>query len=153
MEKRYKRRSTQRNLDLGREISIHRDVFNHIEKTMASMGVAVPKLLEATARYIMEQVDTSCPLTSEDVWDTFTPSKKKEIEWRIRIFIKSCAAMGIFLRDVEAYYNAKEDKVIFLDFGQAYRADPSLEFKLESGALLPPSIMARLRDVANYVSE
>ena len=153
MEKRYKRRSNQKNLDLGREISIHREVANHIEKTMASMGVGVPKLLEATARYIMEQVDTSCPLTSEDVWDTFSPSKQKEIEWRVRIFIKSCAAMGIFLRDVEAYYNAKEDKVIFLDFGQAYKAEPSLQFKIESGALLPASIMERLRDVKAHTDE
>jgi hypothetical protein len=144
VEKKHKRRSNQRFLDLQQEIILHREIAGHIEKTMKSMGVAVPKLLPATARYIMEEVDTSCPLNSEDVWDSFTDEKRKDIEWRLRIFIKSMASLGIFLRDVEAYYNAQADLITFLDFGQAYKGEPTAVFKIESAAIFPPSIMKRL---------
>ena len=158
MEKKYRRRNTQRAshrgvLDLQQEINLHREIAGHIEKTMKSMGVAVPKLLAGTSRYIMEQVDTSCPLNSEDVWDSFSQEKYKDIEWRLRIFIKSLASLGIFLRDVEAYYNAQADLIIFLDFGQAYKGEPTAVFKIESAAIFPPSIMKRLEGAVSRGDE
>jgi hypothetical protein len=158
VEKRYKAKRSQKNVDLEREKQYHADVYDIWSKEMRGLGIKVPFLFkDAPAhdrhRYIMEKVDSSQPMYDEDWWAGLDPSKQKDLEWRVRIFVKAMAAHGIFLRDVEGFYDAATDLINFLDFGQVYRADPTQIFRLESGSMLPGSVTMRIigSDRVNWV--
>lgn len=145
VEKRLKRKNTQKNANIEREREFHAEIEARMTAEMAGMRVAVPTLYDAgDGRYIMAKVDTSQPMYDEDWWDTLSGEKQKELEWRVRIVVKSFAAYGIFLRDVEAFYDKKSDLVYFLDFGQVYRGEPTNAFRFESASLLPPTVTIRL---------
>ena len=147
VEKRLKRKNTQKNANLERERAFHAEVAGIMAKEMSGMRVAVPTLFEtgeSTARYVMSKVDTSQPMYDEDWWNTLSAEKQKELEWRVRIVVKSFAARGIFLRDVECFYDKKVDLVYFLDFGQVYRGEPTNAFRFESASMLPPTVTIRL---------
>lgn len=156
VEKRLKAKRSQKNANLQREKEYHADVYAIWSKEMKGMGVSVPVLFDgrgAEGRYIMEKVNSSQPMYDEDWWATLAPEKQKDLEWRVRIFVKAMAAHGIFLRDVEGFYDSAADKITFLDFGQVYKGEPTQTFRLESASLLPGSATSRIigSDKINWV--
>lgn len=147
IEKRLKAKRAQKNANLQREKEYHADVYKIWSTEMKGMGVAVPALYEgrgAEDRYVMEKIDSNQPMYDEDWWGALSPSKQKELEWRVRIFIKAMAGHGIFLRDVEGFYDKASDLIYFLDFGQVYKGEPTNVFRLESASLLPGSVTSRI---------
>ena len=143
VEKRYRRQKLQK-ANISREIGFHMEIADIISKNLTSLGVVVPRIFVSPidSRYIMEKIDTSNPLSSQDFWDSLDPEKQRELEWRMRIFIKNFSSYGIFLKDVEAYYDTFNDLITVLDFGQVYRGEKTAEFKIESATLLPQSVIA-----------
>ena len=136
----YKKKQTQKN-DPQVEIEIHYEIAEHLTEEMSDLGVAVPSfIVDSQGRYRMRRIDTSKPMWEEDVWASLSANLQKEYLWRARIFLKSLAAYGIFLKDVEAYIQTNTDTIMFIDFGQAYRGAPTTTFHLESAAVLPYSI-------------
>ena len=86
------------------------------------------------------------PLSNESVWEKLSFEKQKDIEWRIRILIKSLASFGLFLRDVEAHYSMISDHIYLSNFKNTYCAEPTHHFRLLSDHLLPPSLTYYLRE-------
>ena len=136
----YKKKQTQKN-NSQVEHEIHYEITEHLSEEMADLGVAVPSfIIDSQGRYRMRRIDTSKPMWEEDVWASLSANLQKEYLWRARIFLKSLAAYGIFLKDVEAYIQTESDTIMFIDFGQAYRSKPTTTFYLESATVLPYSI-------------
>ena len=135
----YKKKQTQKN-DPQVELEIHYEIAEHLAEEMSDLGVAVPSfIVDSQGRYRMRRIDTSKPLWQEDVWDSLSANLQKEYLWRARIFLKSLAGYGLFLKNVEAYIQ-DDDTIMFIDFGDTYRAEPSTTFKIESSRVLPHSV-------------
>jgi hypothetical protein len=121
------------------EVNFHYQIYSHLENEMSDLGVAVPPFHIDNGYYRMRRIDTSKPLYDENVWASLTPNLQKEYLWRARIFLKSLAGYGLFLKNVEAYIQ-DDDTIMFIDFGDTYRAEPSTIFRIESSQVLPLSI-------------
>jgi len=127
--------------DQQAEIEIHYEVAKHLTEEMSDLGVAVPSfIIDSLGRYRMQRIDTSKPMWQEDVWESLSANLQKEYLWRARIFLKSLAAYGIFLKDVKAYIQTHSDTIMFIDFDQAYRGEPTTTFHLNSATVLPLSV-------------
>jgi len=121
------------------EIDFHYQIYSHLDNEMSDLGVAVPSFHVDGGLYRMRRIDTSKPLYDEDVWASLTANLQKEYLWRARIFLKSLAGYGLFLKNVEAYIQ-DDDTIMFIDFGDVYRAEPSTIFRIESSQVLPLSV-------------
>lgn len=121
------------------EANFHYEIYSHLDNEMSDLGVAVPSFHVDGGLYRMQRIDTSKPLYDEDVWASLNAKLQKEYLWRARIFLKSLAGYGLFLKNVEAYIQ-DDDTIMFIDFGDAYRTEPSTIFKIESSQVLPHSV-------------
>jgi RIO-like serine/threonine protein kinase len=134
VEKRLKRKGTQRLANLDTEQAFHQEI-QALVLEVPTLMIRVPRLLETGSKYVMELVDTSRPLWEEDVWGKI--ADPDTVRDRVLAFLKHVGGRGIVLQDVEAYLQA-DGSIVLLDFGQVHRG--SYSGTLSSASLLPPSV-------------
>ena len=134
VEKRLKRKGTQRLANLDTEQAFHQEIQTLVLEVPTLM-IRVPRLLETGSKYVMELVDTTRPLWEEDVWGKI--ADPDTVRDRVLAFLKHVGERGIVLQDVEAYLQT-DGSIILLDFGQVHRGSSS--GTLSSATLLPPSV-------------
>lgn len=134
VEKRLKRKGTQRLANLDTEQAFHQEIQTLVLEVPALL-IRVPRLIEAGPKYVMELVDTTRPLWEEEVWAKIADSDA--VRDRLLAFMKHVGERGIVLQDVEAYLQA-DGTIVLLDFGQVHRGSSS--GTLSSASLLPPSV-------------
>jgi len=138
--KRYKRAVTQREVAMDLERAIHTEVGS----LLAGARLRVPKLL-AAKELVMERIDVQKPLWEPDVWDDLKPAVQDDYIETLAHALNVLGVHGYQMKDVEVYVQP-DDTLVMLDFGQVGKIErrAEIERRVETAAMVPPSIVSRL---------